>query len=48
MDAVIISMAHSQFRKMGVADICRFMNSHPVLIEVLGMVDQKAAEEKGM
>jgi hypothetical protein len=30
MDAVIISVAHSQFRKMGVADICRFMNSHPV------------------
>jgi UDPglucose 6-dehydrogenase/UDP-N-acetyl-D-galactosamine dehydrogenase len=48
MDAVIISVAHSQFRKMGVADICKFMNSHPVLIDVRGMVDQKAAEKNGM
>ena len=48
MDAVIISVAHSQFKKMGVEDICRFMNSNPVLIDVRGMVDQKAAEEKGM
>jgi len=48
MDAVIIAVAHSQFRKMGVAEICRFMNSHPVLIDVRGMVDSIAAEENGM
>jgi UDP-N-acetyl-D-galactosamine dehydrogenase len=48
MDAVIISVAHAQFRKMGVTDICRFMNSHPVLIDVRGMVDKVAAEEMGI
>jgi UDP-N-acetyl-D-galactosamine dehydrogenase len=48
MDAVIISVAHSQFRKMGIAEISRFTNDHPVLIDVRGMVDRQAAEEKGM
>ncbi len=48
MDAVIISVAHSQFRKMGVEEIIRFMNSNPVLIDVRGMIDQEKAEEKGM
>jgi UDPglucose 6-dehydrogenase/UDP-N-acetyl-D-galactosamine dehydrogenase len=48
MDAVIISVAHSQFRDMGINEISRFMNSHPVLIDVRGMVDQKAAKEKGI
>jgi UDP-N-acetyl-D-galactosamine dehydrogenase len=36
MDAVIIAVAHGQFRKMAVAEICQFMNSHPVLIDVRG------------
>jgi UDP-N-acetyl-D-glucosamine/UDP-N-acetyl-D-galactosamine dehydrogenase len=48
MDAVIISVAHAQFRKMGVAEICQFMNSHPVIIDVRGMVDQVEAEREGM
>ena len=48
MDAVIISVAHAQFRKMGAAEICRFMNAHPVLIDVRGIVDQVAAEKQGM
>jgi len=48
MDAVIISVAHTAFRKMGIAEINRLMNSHPVLIDVRGMVDKKAAEEMGM
>jgi UDPglucose 6-dehydrogenase/UDP-N-acetyl-D-galactosamine dehydrogenase len=48
MDAVIISVAHAQFRKMGITEMCRFMNDHPVLIDVRGMVDQAAAERKGM
>jgi len=48
MDAVIISVAHAQFRKMGVAELCGFMNPHPVLIDVRGMVDRVAAEGMGI
>jgi UDP-N-acetyl-D-galactosamine dehydrogenase len=48
MDAVIIAVAHAQFRKMSIEEICRFMNSHPVLIDVRGMIDRAAAEGKGM
>jgi UDP-N-acetyl-D-glucosamine/UDP-N-acetyl-D-galactosamine dehydrogenase len=48
MDAVIISVAHAQFRKMGITEMCRFMNDHPVVIDVRGMVNQVAAERKGI
>ncbi len=48
MDAVIIAVAHSVFRKMGIADICRFMNHNPVLIDVRGMVDRHEAEKAGV
>lgn len=48
MDAVIIAVAHSVFRKMGIADICRFMNHNPVLIDVRGMVDRDEAEKAGV
>jgi UDP-N-acetyl-D-glucosamine/UDP-N-acetyl-D-galactosamine dehydrogenase len=46
MDAVIIAVAHAQFRKMGIAEICRFMNDHPVIIDVRGMVNKEAAEQQ--
>ena len=48
MDAVIIAVAHAQFKKMGIEEICRFMNPHPVLIDVRGMVDRIEAEGKGI
>jgi UDPglucose 6-dehydrogenase/UDP-N-acetyl-D-galactosamine dehydrogenase len=48
MDAVVISVAHSQFKEMGIAEIAQFMTSHPVLIDVRGMVDRDAAEKKGI
>ncbi len=48
MDAVIIAVAHSVFREMGIADICRFMNHNPVLIDVRGMVDRDEAEKAGV
>ncbi len=48
MDAVIISVAHSQFRSMAISDICRIMNSPPVIIDVRGMVDKGTAEANGM
>jgi UDPglucose 6-dehydrogenase/UDP-N-acetyl-D-galactosamine dehydrogenase len=48
MDAVIIAVAHTQFRKMGIEEICRFMNPHPVLVDVRGMVDHTKVKEKGI
>jgi hypothetical protein len=33
---------------MGVAELCGFMNPHPVLIDVRGMVDRVAAEGMGI
>jgi UDP-N-acetyl-D-mannosaminuronate dehydrogenase len=47
MDAVIIAVAHAPFKKMSVADIRRFMNDKPVLVDVRGMVDRDAAEKRG-
>ena len=48
MDAVIIAVAHSQFKDMSLADIRKFMNDKPVLIDVRGMVDRSAAEKAGI
>ena len=48
MDAVIIAVAHKQFKEMSVKDIAGFMNSNPVLVDVRGMVDRTDAEKKGM
>jgi len=48
MDAVIIAVAHAQFRKMPIQKIRSLMNDHPVLIDVRGMVDGIAAEKAGM
>ncbi len=48
MDAVIIAVAHTQFKKMKISEISRFMNSSPVLIDVRGMVDRSETEGKGL
>ena len=48
MDAVIIAVAHKQFREMPVKTIRGLMNDHPVLIDVRGMVDPKAAGKNGI
>jgi UDPglucose 6-dehydrogenase/UDP-N-acetyl-D-galactosamine dehydrogenase len=48
MDAVIIAVAHKQFREMRMEQIRGLMNSHPVLVDVRGMVDRDAAEKMGM
>jgi UDP-N-acetyl-D-mannosaminuronate dehydrogenase len=45
MDAVIIAVAHKQFRKMTIEEIRRFMNAQPVLIDARGMVDQNEIDE---
>jgi UDP-N-acetyl-D-galactosamine dehydrogenase len=48
MDAIIIAVAHAPFKKMSVKEIRLLMNDKPVLIDVRGMIDQDAAEKKGM
>lgn len=48
MDAVIIAVAHTPFKKMDVAEIRRCMNDNPVLIDVRGMVDRQSAERAGV
>jgi len=48
MDAVIIAVAHKEFKDMPVDTIRNLMNHKPVLIDVRGMVDRHAAEKVGM
>jgi UDP-N-acetyl-D-galactosamine dehydrogenase len=48
VDAVIIAVAHDQFRKMSVEDISLLMNQNGVLIDVRGMIDHDIAEKHGM
>ncbi|MGA2121765.1 MAG: nucleotide sugar dehydrogenase [Methanoregula sp.] len=48
MDAVIIAVAHKQFKEMTVKEIRKLMNDQPVLIDVRGMVDPKIADKNGM
>ena len=48
MDAVIIAVAHKQFKEMSLQQIRRLMNDHPVLIDVRGMVDRVAAQKNGI
>ena len=48
VDAVIIAVAHSVFRKMSVHEIRSLMNGNPVLVDVRGMVDRDEAEKTGI
>jgi UDPglucose 6-dehydrogenase/UDP-N-acetyl-D-galactosamine dehydrogenase len=48
MDAVIIAVAHSKFRKMAVEEFRELMKNQPVLIDVRGMVDRDAALKAGI
>jgi len=48
VDAVIIAVAHSQFRAMPVEKIRGLMKDHPVLIDVRGMVSGIGADKAGM
>jgi UDP-N-acetyl-D-glucosamine/UDP-N-acetyl-D-galactosamine dehydrogenase len=48
IDAVIIAAAHTQFRKMGVDSIRKFMTNDPVLIDVRGMINREDAERTGV
>lgn len=48
MDAVIIAVAHKQFRQLPIETIRTFMNNNPVLIDVRGMIDPVMAEKIGV
>ena len=48
MDCVIVAVAHDEFKKMQLEDIGEFMNEKPVLIDVRGRFDGKAAKGKGI
>jgi UDPglucose 6-dehydrogenase/UDP-N-acetyl-D-galactosamine dehydrogenase len=48
MDAVIIAVAHTKFRKIPLEEIRNLMNDRPVLVDVRGMIDRGAAEKKGI
>jgi len=48
MDAVIIAVAHKQFKEMPVQKIRSLMNDHPVLIDVRGMFSIRDAERLGI
>ncbi len=48
MDAVIIAVAHRQFREMSVNQIRDLMKENPVLIDVRGMVGRSEAEKIGI
>lgn len=48
VDAVILAVAHDEFRAMSLEEIRNRMREKPVLVDVRGMVDRKAAEGMGM
>jgi len=48
VDAVIIAVAHAQFRAMPVEKIRGLMKDHPVLIDVRGMVSGRSVDRAGI
>jgi len=47
---VIVTVAHDEFREMGLSDMARFMamGETPVLVDVRGMFDREDAERRGI
>jgi UDPglucose 6-dehydrogenase/UDP-N-acetyl-D-galactosamine dehydrogenase len=48
MDAVIIAVAHKQFKEMSIHDILGLMKENPVVVDVKGMVKPIDAEKGGI
>jgi len=46
-DCVIIAVSHDQFKQMTLNNIKKFMNSHPVMIDVRRMFNKNLAIKKG-
>jgi UDP-N-acetyl-D-glucosamine/UDP-N-acetyl-D-galactosamine dehydrogenase len=47
VDCVIFTVAHEQFKAMGLDSIKRFMKETPILVDVRGIFNKKDAKEKG-
>jgi UDPglucose 6-dehydrogenase/UDP-N-acetyl-D-galactosamine dehydrogenase len=47
MDAIIIAVAHKQFKSMSINEILGLMRGNPVLVDVRGMVDGKVLTRSG-
>ncbi|MGA2935114.1 MAG: nucleotide sugar dehydrogenase [Methanomicrobiales archaeon] len=47
-DAIIITVAHDEFRKMTLPEIRKLLSDHPVLVDVRGMVDEEGARSLGI
>ncbi|MFH0768098.1 MAG: nucleotide sugar dehydrogenase [Chloroflexota bacterium] len=47
VDAIILAVAHDEFRKMKLRQLRAVMNSKPVLIDVRQIFDRREAEEEG-
>jgi UDP-N-acetyl-D-galactosamine dehydrogenase len=47
-DAIILTVAHNEFRRMTLQDIRDLLTDQPVLIDVRGMVDGEAARSLGI
>ncbi len=48
MDAVIISVAHEQFRSLSFDELLRIMPDRPVIVDVRGIIDQDEARRRGV
>lgn len=50
VDCVIVTVAHDEFKEMGLPDMVRFMamDEAPVLVDVRGMFDREEAEGRGI
>jgi len=50
VDCVIVTVAHDEFKEMGLSDMGRFMDmgETPVLVDVRGMFDREEAERRGI
>lgn len=46
-DCIVISVAHSSFRQLKLADVKNMLNTRPVLIDVRGMFDIEEARKAG-
>lgn len=47
-DCLILAVAHSAFRQLGLADFKKILDDSPVLIDVKGMLDPKQARAAGI
>ncbi|BCS52421.1 nucleotide sugar dehydrogenase [Geobacter sp. SVR] len=47
-DALILAVAHQQYRELGVEDLKNLLKSAPVLVDVKGIYDRRAVEDGGI